>query len=391
MKPRKNELWNDEMVRHVLKNEVYYGSLSWGKRPVVKRLIDGQINKYRPAADEYMLVRGLQEAIVTKEKWDRAQEKIRNHKSSHTGSNRELKNPLAGLVFCKNCGYSLVRVANRRRKDDKRKRVRKYKIDKIAINQLIRAAKEKKGVEYKDIAEFLGVSINRIHAWFSANPKYIVMSDVFSEKWFELKFFLDIESTEFDKAITTYVDPLPLSDTFMCSNQHCDMVSCNLQSLEKELLDNLSNNLKIYKHYVDNYEEEIIKERNDSRKVILKLNNKLDSLKLERKNLLRARNREEYSYEDFIELKNDIENEMRSVEKKLEEFENTEESNTLTRYKKAIPILENCLQDYHKMSIPQKNETLKSIIERIIYSKTKRLRWRVNTEDDMIIDVHMKI
>ena len=391
MKPRKNDLWNYEMVRHVLKNEVYYGELAWGKRPVVKRLIDGEINKYRPAPDDYMLVRGQQEAIVTKEKWDMAQEKIRNHRSSHCGSSRELQNPLAGLVFCKKCGYSLVRVKNRRSKNDKRKRVRKYKIDKVAVNKLIRDAKEKKGLEYKDISKFLGVTNHQVFSWFGPNIDKVYFPDIFSEKWYELKFLLEIETDEYDKQILTYIDPQPLNDTFMCSNQNCDMVSCNLQKLEKQILEDLRTELKNFKYYVDNYEEEIIKERNDNRKTILKLTNKLDSLKLERKNLLRARNREEYSYEDFVELKKDIETEMEIVGKKLSEFENTEESDTLIRYKKAIPILQDCLKEYHKMSIPQKNESLKSIIERIIYSKSKRLNWRKNEEDDMTIITHLKI
>ena len=391
MKPRIKEVWNEGMVRHVLKNEVYYGELAWGKRPVIKRLINGEINKYRPAPDDYMLVRGRQEAIVTKEKWDRAQEKIRRHKSARTGLNRDLKNPLAGLVYCKKCGYSLVRVQNRRAKNDNRKKIRKYKLDKPGINKLLREAKEKKSVSYKEIGEFLGVSKSTLMHWFRPEPERQHYTDLFSEKWYELKFLLEIDTDEFDKQILTYVDPKPLSDTFMCSNPNCDMVSCVLQKLEKDILSELQRNLKNFKYYVDNYEEEIIKERNDNQKTINKLTNKLDSLKLERKNLLRARNREEYSYEDFIELKKDIENEMASVEKKLAEFENTEESDTLIRYKKAIPKLQDCLKEYNNMSIAQKNESLKSIIERIIYTKTKRLNWRVKEEDDMVIDVHLKI
>lgn len=390
MRPKKKELWNDGMVRHILKNEVYYGSLSWGKRPVVKRLIDGEINKYRPNNDDYMLVRGMQEALVTKEKWDAAQEKIRNHRAAKNTVSRELQNPLAGLVFCKNCGYSLVRIKNRRR-GEKRKRIRKYELDKVAINQLIRDAKEAKNISYSEIAEFLDVTKNMVFTWFSPNIDKVYFPDKFSEKWSELKFLLEIDNDEFDKQILTYTNPRPLNDTFMCSNQNCSMVSCNLQKLEKKILQDLKTELKNFKYYVDNYEEEIIKERNDNRKTILKLNNKLDSLKLERKNLLRARNRDEYSYEDFIELKKDIELEMESIQKKLEEFENTEENDTLIRYKKAIPILQDCLNEYNNMSIPQKNESLKSIIERIIYSKTKRLNWRVNSEDDMEIITYLKI
>ena len=391
MKPRKSKLWNYEMVRHVLKNEVYYGELAWGKRPVVKRLINGEINKYRPAPDNYMLVRGRQEAIVTREKWDIAQEKIRRHKSSRKGINRDLKNPLAGLVFCKKCGHSLVRVQNRRAKEDNRKKVRKYKLDKNGISKLLRESKEKKGVSYKEIGEFLGVSKTTLMHWFRQEEDRQHYTDLFSEKWYELKTLLEIETDKFDKQIMSYIDPKPLNDSFMCSNPNCDTVSCVLQKLEKNILIELERNLKDFKYYVDNYEEEIIKERNDSRKTIGKLNNKLDSLKLERKNLLRARNREEYSYEDFIELKKDIENEIAIVEKKLEEFANTEENVTLERYKKAIPKLEDCLSEYNNMSISQKNESLKSIIERIIYSKTKSVNWRSKETDDMVIDLHLKI
>lgn len=391
MKPRKSELWNYEMVRHILKNEVYYGELAWGKRPVVKRLINGEINKYRPAPDDYMLVRGRQEAIVSKEKWDMAQYKISRHPSSRTGLNRDLKNPLAGLVFCKKCGHSLVRMENRRAKNDKRKKIRKYKLDKAALNAILRKAKENKNVTYKEIADFLGVGKTTLMQWFRPEPDKQHYTNLFTEKWYELKFFLEIETDEFDKQILTYVDPEPLKDTFMCSNPNCDMVSCVLQKLESEILSELKGNLKDFKYYVDNYEEEIIKERNDNRKAIIKLQSKLDSLKKERKNLLRARNREEYSYEDYIELKNDIENEIAIVENKLSEFEDTEESDTLVRYKKAIPILEDCIKEYDNMSIAQKNENLKSIIERIIYSKTKRINWRRNDIDDMVIDLHLKI
>ena len=391
MKPRKSELWNYEMVRHILKNEVYYGELAWGKRPVVKRLINGEINKYRPAPDDYMLVRGRQEAIVSKEKWEMAQYKISRHPSSRTGLNRDLKNPLAGLVYCKKCGHSLVRMENRRARNDKRKKIRKYNLDKAAINKVLREAKDAKGASYKEIGDFLGVSKSSLMQWFRVEENKQHYTDLFTEKWYELKFFLEIETDEFDKQILTYVDPKPLKDTFMCSNPNCDMVSCVLQKLESEILSELKRNLKDFKYYVDNYEEEIIKERNDNRKAIAKLQNKLDSLKKERKNLLRARNREEYSYEDYIELKNDIENEIAIVENKLSEFEDTEGSDTLVRYKKAIPILEDCIKEYDNMSIAQKNENLKSIIERIIYSKTKRINWRRNDVDDMVIDLHLKI
>ena len=392
MKPRKNNLWDYEMVRHVIKNEVYYGSLTWGKRPTVKKLINGEITKLRVSAEDYMLVRGLQEPIVSKEKWDMAQEKIKGNPASRTGLNRDLQNPLAGLVFCKKCGHSLVRVKNRR-KNEKRKKRRKYEIDKPALNAFLREAKEKKGLTYKQIAEFLNVSKHNVTAWFDKRIDHVYYSDLFTEKWYELKFLLEIETTKFDKQIMTYVDPPPLNDTFMCSNQNCDMVSSCLQRIETAILEDLKIILNDFRYYVNNYEKEIVKEKSDKEKAITKITKEIDGLKKERKNLMRSQNREEnqISHEDYIEMKTDIEAEIEVLQLQLAEFENDDELDNLVKRKKAIPILAKCLDEYNSWSIPEKNAGLKSIVERITYSKTKRLNWRKDEEDDLKLHISLKI
>ena len=390
MKPKKNELWNYGMVRHILKNEVYYGSISWGKRPVVKKLINGEINKFRISSDEYVLVRGLQEPIITKETWDLAQEKIKGNKSSRTGMNRELQNPLAGLVFCKKCGYSLVRIKNRR-SGQKRKKIRKYELDKLALNRMLREAKERKGVTYTEIAKFLGLSRHSVITWFDTRPDHIYYSDKFSKKWYELKFFLEIGDTVFDKQIITYVEPKPLNDTLMCSNQNCNVVSCCLQKLEKAILEELKKELRDFNYYIDNYEEEIIKERVDTKKTITKINNKIEGLKKELKTALRNYNQEKIDYEDYNDLKIEINEELDTLKLQLQELEAEAEVDTLTKYKKAIPKLQECLIEYDTLSISQKNEMLKSIIERVAYFKTKRLNWRKKEEDDMEIHIDLKL
>lgn len=390
MKPRKNDLWDYEMVRHIMKNEVYYGSTTWGKRPTIKKLINGEITKMRVSAEEYMLVRGKHDPIVSKEKWDAAQEKIKGNPSSRTGLNRDLQNPLAGLVFCKKCGHSLVRVKNSR-KNVKRKKRRKYEINKPALNAFLREHKENKGVTYQQIADFLEIKKHNVVAWFDPRPDHNYYSELFTEKWYELKFFLEIDSDEFDEQIMTYIDPPPLNDMFMCSNQHCDMVGACLQRIEMEILEDLRNQLAHCKYYINNYEKEIIKEQADKQKAITRINGKIKGLKDELKNLRRAYNREEFTYEEYLEDKQDIENELDELTTQLEEFENDEDSNTLVKYKKAVPNLEECLNEYDKLSIPQKNEHLKSIIARITYSKTKRLNWRVDEEDDLELHIELKL
>lgn len=390
MKPRKKELWDYEMVRHIMKNEVYYGSTAWGKRPTVKKLINGEITKMRISANDYMLVRGRHAPIVSREKWDAAQEKIKGNPSSRTGLNRDLQNPLAGLVFCKKCGHSLVRVKNNKRNTERKKR-RKYQLDKPGINALLREAKDKKGVSAKQIAEFLGVSRHTVLAWLNPNINKAYYSDIFTEKWFELKFFLEIDTDEFDKQIMTYVDPPPLNDMFLCSNQHCDMIGSCLQRIEREILEDLKQILSDFNYYITNYEKEIIREQIDKQKTIARIKTKIKGLNDELKNLRRAYNREEFTYEEYLEDKRDIESELDELMEQLEEFENNEDNNTLVKYKKAVPILEECLNEYDKMSIPQKNESLKSIIARITYSKTKRLNWRTGEEDDLELNVELKL
>lgn len=390
MKPRKNELWNYGMVRHIMKNEVYYGSTAWGKRPTIKRLINEEITKMRISTDDYMLVRGKHAPIISKEKWDLAQEKIKGNPSSRTGLNRDLQNPLAGLLYCKKCGYSLVRIKNSRSEKERKKR-RKYNLDKPAINALLREAKNEKGVSAQEIADFLGVSRHSVNAWLNPNINRAYYSDLFSEKWHELKFFLEIDTDEFDKPITTYVDPPPLNDTVVCSNQNCDTVGSCLQRIEREILKELKKVLAEFNYYINNYEKEIIREQADKQKSILKIKSKIDGLKSELKNLRRAYSREEFTYEEYLEDKNDIETELNELVTQLEEFENDDDNNTLVKYKKAVPILEECLNEYDNCSVSQRNENLKSIIARINYSKTKRLNWRKDEEDDLVLDVELKL
>lgn len=112
------------------------------------------------------------------------------------------------------------------------------------------------------------------------------------------------------------------------------MVSCCLQKLEKEILKQLKKELINFNYYIGNYEEEMIKERVDTKKSITKINNKLDGLKTQLKNTLRNYNKKEIGFEEYSELRKDINEEMEVLKAQLQELENDEEADTLTRYKK---------------------------------------------------------
>ena len=158
-------------------------------------------------------------------------------------------------------------------------------------------------------------------------------------------------------------------------------------------MDGLQKQLSNFNYYIANYEKEIIKEQVGKQKTIAKINKQIESLKQERKNMIRKQNQPEHAipHEDYVEIKGDIESELNELTAQLEEFENNDDNDTLIKYKKAVPILEECLNEYDNWSIPQKNEGLKSIIAKVIYSKSKRMNWRTGDEDDLNLHVELKI
>ena len=73
------------------------------------------------------------------------------------------------------------------------------------------------------------------------------------------------------------------------------------------------------------------------------------------------------------------------------EIEEDEQEDKITRYKKAVPILANCIKKYPVLSVSEKNELLKSIIEKVIYKKTQGGRWNTQANDSIDLKVYLKI
>ena len=71
-------------------------------------MVNGELKITRPRyhSDQYMLYDGkhMKDALIDEATFRAAQKKF--HKD-RTRSNLQLKNPLAGLVFCKKCGKAM--------------------------------------------------------------------------------------------------------------------------------------------------------------------------------------------------------------------------------------------------------------------------------------------
>ena len=105
----KNPLFDASLVRKILKNPVYCGKIAYGRRRTEK--VHGTRNDYRLVEqDNYLLVDGLHEGLVSEEVWQMAQVKLlaqaRKYEHVNRGQN-ERTHLLTGIVKCPICGVGM--------------------------------------------------------------------------------------------------------------------------------------------------------------------------------------------------------------------------------------------------------------------------------------------
>lgn len=105
----KNPLFDSHLIRLILKNPVYCGKIAYGRRKTEK--VHGTRNDYHLVEqDNYILVDGLHEPIVTEEVWQEAQVKLLAQAKKYEHVNRgkdERTHLLSGIVKCPICGAGM--------------------------------------------------------------------------------------------------------------------------------------------------------------------------------------------------------------------------------------------------------------------------------------------
>ena len=100
--------WNRATIKDIIKNDTYTGMVRWNRRKCSKEYEDGKLakKKRRLTPDQYILFKGKHEAIIDADVFSRAQELFSGVVPVNAGE--VVVNPLAGLLFCKRCGRSIV-------------------------------------------------------------------------------------------------------------------------------------------------------------------------------------------------------------------------------------------------------------------------------------------
>lgn len=164
--------------------------------------------------------------------------------------------------------------------------------------------------------------------------------------------------------------PYPHSEPYLiCTTIHCKNVSSKLDLVENRIIEMLSQELKKYKYFVDNYEEEIKSNTSMYEREIKKIEKELSALKTDLENALVNYNRNKITEEEYNFLKGFTLQEQNRLQKSKELIIEKMQNEELESKIKAVPILENFIKEYHSLSIVDKNNLLSSIIDKVIYEK----------------------
>lgn len=89
-------------IRRMLQNSVYIGRITWNKRIQKKQIKNGVRSRCRVRNDDPIDALGQHEPIIPMELWNAVQNRMDAH--DKRPESKKAANPLAGLVFCAECG-----------------------------------------------------------------------------------------------------------------------------------------------------------------------------------------------------------------------------------------------------------------------------------------------
>ena len=116
----KNLMFDSDLIMKILRNPVYSGKIAYGRRRTEK--VHGTRNEYKTVwKEDFLLVDGQHDAIVSQELWDAAQVKraansIKYERVGHTRTNKV--HLLSGLLKCPICGAPMYGNKSIKKKPD---------------------------------------------------------------------------------------------------------------------------------------------------------------------------------------------------------------------------------------------------------------------------------
>ncbi len=105
--------WSGQSVINVLRNPLYAGYVTWGRKAGVPSVRKGVLVKPRRLMKDYVKAKGLHAAIVSEEEFNMVQELLEKSPAFPVKKGHGLANPFTGLMYCAKCGHVMVQIMSR--------------------------------------------------------------------------------------------------------------------------------------------------------------------------------------------------------------------------------------------------------------------------------------
>lgn len=171
-------------------------------------------------------------------------------------------------------------------------------------------------------------------------------------------------------------------EMIMCNNIDCQNVSAELSIVENKIIESLKEILKANITYLNNYEKEYKFEKETNNNSLLHIEKEIIKNRKQLKKAQEYYELEDYTREEFLHRKNELNKQYEKLIQEKENYEKEINNDKITIIKKQIPKLEKCINNYYSLeTVEEKNNLLKSIIKRIVYTKKEK-----GSHDKSLID-----
>lgn len=173
----------------------------------------------------------------------------------------------------------------------------------------------------------------------------------------------------------------PSKDRLKCNNMHCDNGSISISIIEEKLISMLKDHLKDQKIYIENYEVEYVKKKEDFSKKIADIDKKIKDLDNQLLKICELLEKGLYSEDLFQSRCNSINEEKNSLNSLKNGFNKVIDNSHTEVIKKRIPILEKCIDNYFTLTPIEKNELLSALITKVNYIKKEKKGFWPSVDD----------
>lgn len=176
-----------------------------------------------------------------------------------------------------------------------------------------------------------------------------------------------------------------------CRTTKCPTVSTYLELLEPMIIDGIQEALEGYRLELDDLPTTAA-----NRREALKKEREIYLSELEKKQAMLDKASEMlemgvYSVEKYLERENILRKDIDALQANLDALSDTSELEEIERLEKAVPIIEKCLDEYWTLKPAEKNEILKSFVDKILYSKSIKNNSHHKDLDDASVEIFLKI